>query len=323
MNLYLAPLEGITGYIYRNALNDIFGGVDKFYAPFITPPVKRELATKEIRELCREHNEGIDLVPQVLTANASDFNLTKEVLRDMGYGEININLGCPSKTVTTKGRGAGALQYPDKLDEFLYGVFESGEDKVSIKTRIGVEEKEEFERLLEIYNKYPIMELTIHPRLMNQAYKGLADREVFFDAASKYQKPLCYNGDINSRAGYEDFLLNSRKELTDSVLDKEGRFGAIMIGRGALRNPAVFREIRGGQKASHQEMENFLNRILEEYQSILSGETPVLFKMKEIWSYLGLSYKECEKAHKKLMKAKSISEYKIYAKELLRSEMSK
>ena len=306
MKLYLAPLEGITGYIYRNAHKEVFGGADKYYAPFITPPVKRELATKEIRELCPEHNDKIKLVPQVLTANADDFTLTKEVLRDMGYDEVNLNLGCPSKTVTSKGRGAGALQYPDKLDELLYKIYESGDDHISIKTRIGVADSEEFERLLEIYKKYPIMELTIHPRLMNQAYKGKADKELFYRAAAVYERPICYNGDIDSVADYND------------LLSQNSSFDAVMCGRGILKNPALFRELQGGPKAGADELELFLRQILDGYSEIFSGETPVLFKMKEIWSYLGLSFANEEKEVKKLLKCKSISEYKIHEKHILR-----
>ena len=307
MKLYLAPLEGITGYIYRNALEEFFPGADKYYAPFITPPIKRELATKEIRELCKEHNEKIKLVPQVLTVNSADFNLTKEVLRDYGYEEVNINLGCPSKTVTSKGRGAGALQNLDKLDEFLYGVYESGDEKISIKTRIGISDVEEFDRIMEIYKKYPVYELTIHPRLMNQAYKGKADRDVFFKAAADYHRPLCYNGDINTLKDYE--------ELVDRISQENN---AVMCGRGVLKNPSLLREIKGGKPATMDELEAFLERILEEYSEVFSGETPVLFKMKEIWSYLSLSFDNMEKESKKLLKAKSISEYRIYAKKILR-----
>lgn len=318
MELYMAPLEGITGYIYRNAVEEFFGGVDKYYAPFITPPVKRELAFKEISQLCSENNKGINLVPQVLTANADDFTLTKEVLRDMGYEEVNINLGCPSKTVTSKGRGAGVLQDIDKLDSFLYRVFEGSDEKISIKTRIGVSDEEEFGRILEVYKKYPIMELTIHPRLMTQAYKGFANKDIFLEAARDYNGKLCYNGDINTVEDYGKLMLLAKERLTGTVNSLES-FQAVMLGRGVIKNPALFREIRGGEPASRDELKAFLERILSQYQKVMSGEVPVLFKMKEIWSYLGLSFAECEKLQKKLLKAKSISEYKIYEKQILNS----
>lgn len=327
MQYYMAPLEGITGYIFRNALEDFFPGADKYYAPFITPPVKRELNFKETKDLGKENNSKYKLVPQVLTNDAKGFLLTKEILRDMGYDEVNINLGCPSKTVTGKGRGSGALKDLEKLDAFLYEVFEDGDEKISIKTRIGVNEPDEFYRIMEIYTKYPIMELTVHPRLMVQAYKGQVHRDVFFDALKEYKRPICYNGDINSVTDRDDFLLQAKEKLTDSVpgsaIGENGsvnaNLSAIMCGRGVLRNPSLFRELKGGEKASKDEIAGFLKRILDDYTPVMSGEIPTLYKMKEIWSYLGDSFDRDCKEYKKLMKSKSLSEYKIYEKQILRS----
>ena len=157
MKFYLAPLEGITGYIYRNAQHDFFGaGIDKYFMPFLAPHTKRSFNAKEKNDILPEHNAGMYAVPQILTNSAADFLRIEKDLGAFGYRELNINLGCPSGTVVSKGRGAGFLASPEKLDQFLEEIFSKTEAKISLKTRIGMEEPEEFFRLLEIYNKYPL-----------------------------------------------------------------------------------------------------------------------------------------------------------------------
>ena len=158
MKIYLAPLEGITGYTYRRALYQCFGGFDKYFIPFILPNQKGHLSTREKKDIMPENNEGMYAVPQILTKNAEDFIQTAETLQGYGYKEVNLNLGCPSKTVVTKGRGAGFLDRPDELDKFLDEIFSKCDMKISIKTRLGMDDPEEFEDLLTIYNKYPLEE---------------------------------------------------------------------------------------------------------------------------------------------------------------------
>ena len=172
MNLYLAPLEGITGHIYRNALHQCFDGFDKYFIPFISPNQKGHFSTREKKDVMPEHNQGMYAVPQILTNNVEDFLCTAKKLGDYGYKEVNLNLGCPSRTGVTKGRGAGFLDEPQKLDRFLDKVFEECNLEISIKTRIGMEDPEEFETILPIYNKYPLKELIIHPRVQKEFYKN-------------------------------------------------------------------------------------------------------------------------------------------------------
>lgn len=191
MNLYVAPLEGITGYIFRNAFQEVFGtGVSKYYTPFLTPCEKRAVSEKERAEVAPENNRGYRLVPQVMTVSAEDFNKLKKGLRALGYEEININLGCPSRTVTSKGRGAGALADLAKLERFLDGVFQDGDKNISLKTRIGLDYTEEFVPLMRLYNQYPVKELTIHPRLLKELYQGTPHREVFLEALRSAKMPV-------------------------------------------------------------------------------------------------------------------------------------
>lgn len=309
---YLAPLEGITGYIFRNAFNEYFGeGVDKYYTPFIMPHVKRAFSDKELNEVLPANNPGMNLVPQILTDNADDFTRVKNEFRQLGYSEINLNLGCPSRTVTTKGRGAAMLSKLTELDRFLDGIFADGDENISIKTRIGVSEPEEFSRIIEVYIKYPIKELIIHPRVLEEMYKGKPHRDVFIETLKQYDKPICYNGDIFDAQDY----VNLEAQIKECAYKGSVNY---MLGRGVLRSPSLIRELSGGKRATNEEIYNMLCKLREGYYKSFSGQTPVLFKMKEIWSYLSSSYPNDDKLIKKLMKSKSLSEYDTYVKMILR-----
>ena len=196
--IYLAPMEGVTTFIYRNAHAAVYGPLDKYFTPFLEPHEKRSMKTKERNEVLSQHNEGLYVVPQILTNHAEGFLELTETLQEMGYQEINLNLGCPSKTVVTRGKGAGFLASPEELERFLDMVFKGlpGEMKLSVKTRIGMEADEEFEKLSAVYNRYPLYELIIHPRLQADYYKNTPRKEVFRYALEKSKAPLCYNGDL-------------------------------------------------------------------------------------------------------------------------------
>ncbi len=328
MNLYLAPMEGITGYLFRNVFHEFFGtGVTKYYTPFLTPCPKRAINDKEIAEVLPEHNKNYRLVPQVMTVSADDFNSFKAKLRDFGYEEININLGCPSRTVTSKGKGAGALGDLQRLESFLDGVYKDGDKNISIKTRIGIDYTEEFGRLLEIYNQYPVKELTIHPRLLKEQYKGEPHREIFLEALRRAKMPVCYNGDINTA---EDYL--SLMKLIAENSDR--KISGVMMGRGVLRDPALIRKIRAvadgeataaestqNYGAKKEEIADWLYRLQEVYTEKFSGDIPVLYKMKEIWGHLGQGiYRDNDKLLKKIMKSRSLSEYEGYLQKMLETD---
>ena len=198
MQFYLAPMEEVTGYVYRNVYHALFGDMDKYVTPFITPTQKRKLKTRDQKEVAPEHNRGMHVVPQIMTNNAEQFVDTCNMLAGLGYGEVNLNLGCPSATVVKKGRGSGFLEDPGKLDRFFEDVFQELDQerstlRVSVKTRIGLEYPEEFEDILKAYNRYPLSEVIIHPRLQKDYYKNTPDLEAFSDALEKSVHPVCYN----------------------------------------------------------------------------------------------------------------------------------
>lgn len=297
MKLYFAPLEGINGYIYRNAFHMCFNSIDKYFTPFITPKAKKSLSPQEVRDVSPEHNRGFHTVPQILTKNAAAFVRTADELRDLGYDEVNLNLGCPSKTVVTKGKGAGFLAFPEELDRFLEEIFGKCDMKISVKTRIGKDSCEEFPELLEIYNKYPLEELIIHPRLQIDYYKNTPDWESFALAVRSSKNPICYNGDIFTSADYERFTKTFPQVET------------VMLGRGLLRNPGLACLLRNKEKAQKEQIREFHDKVYAEYQKILFGDKTVLFKMKELWFYMIELFPDSKKYAKKIKKAEKLYAY--------------
>lgn len=297
MNYYLAPLEGITTYVYRNAYHKYFHPMDKYFTPFIVPHKDKRFNTRELKELSPEHNKGLAVVPQLLTNNSEDFLKTASDIVAMGYEEINLNLGCPSKTVVTKKKGSGFLEYTEELDRFLYEIYEKADFRISIKTRIGKDSPDEFYRLLEIFNKYPIEELTIHPRIQTDYYKNTPNLDIYEFAYKESKNKLCYNGDIHSQEAYKMF--SSRFPNTD----------AIMLGRGMIHNPGLVDNIVDDKALSKETLYAFHNDILEEYIQISSGDRNVLFKMKELWFYMIELYEDADKITKKIKKTERLKEY--------------
>ena len=303
MTLYFAPLEGIGGYIYRNAQADYFEKADKYYSPFLAPNQNRSISPKEYKDIAPEHNEDITLVPQIMANNAEIFLKAAQELEQLGYKEINLNLGCPSRTVVTKYRGAGFLAKPDALEQFLEEVYSKLNIRLSLKTRLGMEDEEEFEHLLDIYNKFPVSELIIHPRVQTDYYKNTPRMESFLNALEKSKNPVVYNGDIFNKEKYQQVM-------------KQMDVSGVMLGRGVLANPALFGEIRGTEKLSKERLWEFHERLLADYTQEMSGERNVLFKMKELWFYLAWSFTNTEKYEKKIRKAQHLSDYRLVVKQL-------
>ena len=306
MDIYFAPMEGITGYVFRNRFNSYFGKyIDRYYTPFIMAHEKCGLTNKEIKDIHPDSNRGLRVIPQVMTNKASEYLQIEPLILEFGYEEINLNFGCPSKTVTTRNRGAGILSDLDLLDNFLYEVFSSKKCDISIKSRIGINDSDEFEEILSIYNKYELKNLILHCRVQNEFYNGFPHNDVFEYALNNSKNSLIYNGNIFK---VDDYY----KDFQDKSNVK-----AIMIGRGLLRNPSLASEINGEGRDSKELLLGFLNDLCLDYKEAFSGDVPVLHKMKEIWGFMIMDLDDnppfnIEKnAYKKLTKSKNINEFLI------------
>ena len=313
MKIYFAPMEGITGFVFRNAFHSVFGGVDKYYAPFVSPGPDIGIPKRQMRDISPENNRGIPLVPQILTARAQDFLKTAELLYSFGYREVNFNLGCPSGTVAAKGKGAGFLSDPDGLEEFFTEVFREipPDLKISVKTRIGRYAPEEFQELLKLYNSFPISELTVHPRILKEFYRGPVHRDVYAFAAQHASMPLVYNGD----------LLDT-EDIGSIVRDFPGT-DAVMIGRGLLQDPFLAERWKA-ESAGQVDAAGRRKRLAAFHGALVRGyleaypenRNVVLAKLKELWDYLGYSFPGTEKLRKKMKKSRTVEEY-LAASEML------
>lgn len=297
MKIYQAPLEGITGHVFRSTYHKYFGNVDKYFIPFIKPNQKGHLSSRERQDVLPENNEGMYAVPQILTNSSEDFLRTVWKLKKYGYREMNLNLGCPSKTVVSKGRGSGFLAYPEELERFLAEIFEKTDVEISIKTRIGKDDPEEFAELIKIYNQFPVKELIIHPRVQQDFYKNKPHMEIFTLALKESRIPVCYNGDLFTVDDYKQFV--SQFPQVDTV----------MIGRGLLMHPGITREIQTGQVLDKGTLREFHDELYRRYSLILSGDKTILFKMKELWSFLGPIFEDSKKHVKKIMKCEKCIKY--------------
>lgn len=300
MNYYFAPMEGLTDSIYRLQHHRFFGGVDRYYMPFFSPTIHRTLTSKETRELPRADSVPFTAVPQVMTKCAEDFLWAAEVVRDLGYNEINLNIGCPSGTVVAKGKGSGMLRDLEELTKFFDSIFAVSPLPVTVKTRIGLESPEEFPAVLELYNRYPIKELTIHPRVRKQFYEGQVHREWFTYAMQHSTIPLCFNGDIRT--------------LSDvSILQEEyPGLNAVMIGRGLIADPGM---LVGGTDIGT--LESFLNALMDDYAVEFASCRNALFRMKENWAYLHDRFTGSDKLWKKMRKTTNAAEFRRLSAELL------
>lgn len=302
----MAPLEGITTYIYRNAYAKYYGGIDQYFTPFISPHKDKTMNGKERKEVDPENNKDIVLIPQILTNSSVDFLKTIQELQDLGYEEVNLNFGCPSATVTTKKKGSGILNDPDILQNFLDEIFEKTQMGISIKTRIGYADADEWEDILSIYQKYPIRQLIIHPRVREDFYKNEPKKEAFQYAIDHYQGNLIYNGNLFS------------KEAIEACKEQFPTMQGMMLGRGLIANPGLMREVQN-MKADIKTLETFHHEILEGYKLTQSGDKNVLYRMKELWFYMEKSFAPMEKYAKQIRKAQKCVEYEAIVREVFRN----
>ncbi len=300
MRYYFAPMEGLTDSVYRRLHHRYFGGIHRYYMPFLSPTVHHSLSGKENRELPLADAVDFAAVPQVLTKSAEDFLWAAVLIRDRGYEEVNLNMGCPSGTVVAKGKGAGMLADLDTLARFLDEIFSATPLPISVKTRLGIQDPAEFPALLEVLNRYPIRELTVHPRVRKQFYSGDVDMQMFRHAAEYSKNPLCYNGDLFSRQDCQ------------ALSAEFPQVEALMLGRGLIADPGML--LPGGTDV--KTLGSFHDALLEEYLVLFGGSRNAMFRLKENWSYLLPRFADSEKLGKRLRKTTDLAEYRAIVAEI-------
>ena len=303
-----APMEGITGYIFRSAHHRVFGDTDRYYIPFAAPNMHHSFSPKELRDVDPANNEGMDAVPQLLVNNPEYFLQAARELYAMGYREVNLNTGCPSQTVVTKGKGSGMLRDTIALDAFFHEVFRGWDldMAVTVKTRLGISDSEEFVEVAEVLNTYPISEVILHPRVQKDFYKNPVRPDAFRQGTELLQMPVSYNGDLYTVAGME------------TVERDYPQLRGIMLGRGLLENPGLITARKTGRQVDKARIEHFHDVYYEAYSAFGSGDKQILSKMKELWVFLSRSFPNSEKHLKQIKKCSRCSEYEQIVGSLFR-----
>ena len=298
--LILAPMRGITTMHYRKAFVHHFGGLDAEMAPFISTVPADKINPKLLRDVLPENNSGLPLIPQLIGKNADEFVNMAKALHDIGYEEVNWNLGCPHKPIRNKGRGSGLLPHPERVDALLDTICTESPCKVSVKVRLGVADKSELLKLIPVLNRHPLSEVIIHPRTAEQMYDGMVDLDAFAKAYEQVKHPVCYNGDINSLSFYQN------------VKQRFPKITRWMLGRGLLANPFLCEQIKSGSSKPEnaiQRLRAFHDDVFENYRSVIDGDLPMLGKMKEFWAYPALHLSNGRNFLKKVKKCPRLATY--------------
>jgi tRNA-dihydrouridine synthase B len=311
IKIYQAPLQGFTDFDFRKALAESFGGIDKYFIPYLSYGKGREIKKSQLREVFPENNESLPAIPQVLFSDQAELFDLITILIDYGYQEINLNLGCPYPMATNRGRGAAWLEKPEALNEILQQLYaKEFSVKFSVKMRAGMTNDQNFKSILEVLNLFPLEEVIFHPRTASQMYDGKANPQLFAEAISQVKHPLVYNGDIFSVADLQEL----KKLLPEQ--------NSWMIGRGLMTNPALAAQLKGEvfePKALRIKMREFHDQLLEAYSARLQGDGHILMKMSQFWTYFSESFENPHKAMKLVKKSSSLLKYNAAVTEIFRS----
>ncbi|MBO4609112.1 MAG: tRNA-dihydrouridine synthase family protein [Lachnospiraceae bacterium] len=320
MEIYFAPMEGMTSPLLRRNHAQCFGGCDKYYSPFISTNEAISMNNKELEDVDHEQNKGLTLIPQIISNSAYQSAMYIKLLSEKyGYDEVNINLGCPSGTVVSKGKGSGMLRDPEAMDAYLGGLQEelaklSDEGvsipKVSIKTRIGFYEPEEHIRITQILKSHPAYQVTVHPRTRKQMYGGEVNLDAFahmYDELRSAGIGVVYNGDIK------------RPGDSEEILERFPDLDAVMIGRGLLADPSLARRIKGGEKASASEYAEYMEKILDGYIQKIGVENFILAKMKDLCNFMKPFFYGNDKGFKDMCKADTVETFRICMKQYIKN----
>ena len=311
MKIYQAPLQGFTDFTFRKVLSEVFGGIDKYFIPYLSYGKGKEIKKSQLREVFPENNLDLPAVPQVLFSDRQELFDLVSLLAESNYTEINLNLGCPYPMATNKGRGAAWLEKPEALNEILQELFnQKFPVKFSVKMRAGLINDADFRATLNILNHFPLEEVIFHPRTASQMYTGKANPVLFAEALSLVKHPLVYNGDLFSEADLQAIKI---------VVPQQDSF---MIGRGLLINPELPLQLKGEifeAKELRKKKKEFHDQLLEAYSARLEGSGHILMKMNQFWSYFSESFENPHKTMKLIKKSGSLLKYNAAVVEIFRN----
>jgi tRNA-dihydrouridine synthase len=313
LTIYSSPLQGFTDFRFRNAFQQFIGGIDKYIAPYIRVNGNLEIKPGNERDILPANNKSLDLIPQIITKDADEFLFVAKYVQKLGYTELNWNLGCPYPMVAKRGMGSGLLSMPEKIDEILARVCAETDIQISVKMRLGYESSQEIFRVLPVLERYRLANITIHPRIGKQLYKGDVDLKAFEECLGQTSHKIFYNGDITS---------------VRSFLEMKERFPTIdhwMIGRGLIADPFLPAMIKADNpvypKNRYEVLNTFHDALFSSYEEALSGRKHILIKMSSFWEFFIQSFPGSPKYLKKIKKAQSLTVYREVVKQLIDNEI--
>jgi len=278
--IYLAPLQGLTDHTFRKVFPKHFGGIDRAYTPYFSVN-SNSLPTKtKLEKFLTAGCEHFQIIPQVLTNDARAFISFSQLASEMGINMVNLNMGCPYPVVTKKGKGAGMLPYPDKVDHFLEKISMGSKTEISLKVRLGLQSENEIYKLVPVFNRYPVKEIIIHPRIGSEYYEGTPKRGLYAELESQLLTEVIYNGDI--------FSVKDYNSLKDQFPETE----KIMLGRGILQNPFLCEELKGSERkdSNMSRLYVYLDKLVHELSSDRSKGEKFPQGIKEFWWHLSQSF---------------------------------
>ncbi len=311
IKIYQAPLQGFTDFVFRKVHSETFGGVDKYFIPYLSYGKGREIKKSQLKDVLPENNGALPVIPQVLFSDQAElFDLIK-ILLDYGYEEINLNLGCPYPMATNRGRGAAWLEKPEELNELLQQLYSKAlPARFSVKMRAGLTNDQDAKAVFGVLNEFPLEEIIYHPRTASQMYTGKANPALFAEALSLVKHPMVYNGDLFSEADLEQMRVLFPEQNT------------WMIGRGSLIMPALASQLRGNSyelKELRRKMKEFHDQLLDAYSARLQGDSHILMKMNQFWTYFCESFENPHKAMKLVKKSSNLVKYNAAVVEIFRN----
>ena len=303
--IHFAPLQGYTDDVYRRIHHELFGGITTYYTPFVRMD-GGGVRSKDMRDIRPEFNEGVPVVPQIIVKSMKEFEYLVGIIEEKGYQEIDINMGCPFPMQAKHGRGSGLLAHTDIIEEIAKAISEKNNLSFSVKMRLGWESKEEWKPVLDILNGTPLRQITLHPRIGTQQYKGKTDMEAFAEFYARCKHPLIYNGDITTLVDIQN------------IETSYPNLAGIMIGRGLLARPTLATEYVSGKESPWETRRNqlheFHHRLMAHYETTANSEAQVHNRMRLFWEYMEAEIGK--KTYKKLMKAGNLKNYLAAVREV-------
>ena len=276
MEIHFAPLQGYTDSIFRKLHTEFFGGVDKYYTPFIR--VERgDFRKKDIRELPDETE--LCTIPQIIASTKpEDIEKMVAMLEEKGYKEVNINMGCPFPMIAKHGMGSGLLADKEAVKAMIKVLEAHPSMQFSLKTRLGYDDENQIFEMTDIINNFPFTEVTMHPRIAKDQYSGDINHPKFAEFAKVCKHPLIYNGDVTT--------LDDINKISTVYPTLKG----IMIGRGLLMNPALASEYKNEEIMSDKEKKDkskqLIKKLFTQCEELMNGEEQSVAHVKAYFEYL-------------------------------------